>query len=99
MVAEETLRVVQAEKAAIRRQRDRAKARFEIGQGKITDLHEAQARLDAVETREVSARSALELRRTQFQETVGSAPHAALGDSPGRTFRVCPSRMTCPPGG
>ncbi len=74
VVAEETLRVVQAEKAALQHQRDRAKARFEIGQGKITDLHEAQARLDAVGSREVAAVSSLELRRAGFLETVGAAP-------------------------
>lgn len=72
--AEENLRVVQAEKTAIRRQRDRAKARFEVGQGKITDLQEAQARLDGLESREVSALSSLELRQTQFRETIGAPP-------------------------
>ena len=66
--------MVQAEKAALQHQRDRAKARFEIGQGKITDLHEAQARLDAVDSREVAARSSLELRRAGFLETIGAAP-------------------------
>lgn len=82
IVAEENLRVVQAEKAAVGQQRDRAKARFEIGQGKITDLHEAQARLDAVETREVLAQSTLQLRRTQFQETVGAPPAQLAGLAP-----------------
>jgi outer membrane protein len=74
VVAQETVRVVQAEKEAVMHQRDRALARFQVGQGKITDLHEAQARLDAVVTREVSALSALEMRRAQFLETIGSAP-------------------------
>ncbi|WP_020656491.1 TolC family outer membrane protein [Massilia niastensis] len=74
LVAEESLRVVQSEKEAVLHQRDRARARFDVGQGKITDVHEAQARLDAVTTREVSAASTLELRRTQFLETVGTAP-------------------------
>lgn len=77
LLSEETLRVVQTEKAAIQQQRDRAKARFDIGQGKITDVQEAQARLDGVLTREVSAESALELRRAQFQEITG-APAAQL---------------------
>ncbi|WP_042880948.1 TolC family protein, partial [Cupriavidus necator] len=79
VLGEETLRVVQAEKAALRQQRDRAKARFDIGQGKITDLHEAQARLDGVESREVTAQSALEQRRTRFQETVGMPPDQLSG--------------------
>jgi outer membrane protein len=76
LVAEETLRVVQAELNAVRHQRDRAKARFEVGQGRITDVEEAQARLDAVSTREVSAQSMLELRRAQFSETTGAAPQS-----------------------
>jgi outer membrane protein len=74
VVAQETLAVAQSEKSAIQHQRDRAQARFEVGQGKITDLHEAQARLDAVQTQEVSALSMLELRRAQFLETIGTEP-------------------------
>jgi outer membrane protein len=74
VVAQETLGVVQAEKGAVQHQRDRAQARFAVGQGKITDVHEAQARLDAVEAQEVTALSALELRRAQFLETIGTEP-------------------------
>jgi outer membrane protein len=74
VVAQETVGVVQAERDAIQLQRDRARARFEVGQGKITDLHEAQARLDAMDTQEVSALSSLDLRRAQFLETIGTAP-------------------------
>jgi outer membrane protein len=82
VLAGENLRVVQAEKAALGHQRDRAQARFDIGQGKITDLHEAKARLDAVETREVLAQSTLELKRTQFLETVGVPPAQLAGLAP-----------------
>jgi outer membrane protein len=74
LVAEDTLRVVQAERDAVRSQRDRAQARFAVGQDRITDVHEAQARLDAVVTREVTAQSILELRRAQFRETIGAEP-------------------------
>ena len=71
LLAEETLRVVEAEKAAIGMQRDRAQGRFDVGRGKVTDLQEAQARYDQVLTKEISARSSLELRRAQFQEAIG----------------------------
>lgn len=74
LVAQESVRVVQAELNALRHQRDRAKARFAVGQDRITDVEEAQARLDAVETRAVSVAALLELRRAQFQETTGAAP-------------------------
>lgn len=74
LLARETLRVVLAERAAIGMQRDRAQARFAVGRAAITDVQETQARYDSVLTREVSARSALELRRAQFQELTGTAP-------------------------
>lgn len=76
LVAQEALRVVEAELAAVRRQRDRAQARFDVGQGNITDVREAQARLDAVATREVAAQATVELRREEFRETTGAAPDA-----------------------
>jgi outer membrane protein len=47
LLAEENLRVAQAEKAAVALQRDRAQARFDVGRGRITDLQEAQARYDS----------------------------------------------------
>lgn len=74
VVAQEALRVEQAELAAVRQQRDRAQARFEVGHGKITEVHEAQARLDAVRARLLTAQSQLELSQARFSETVGSAP-------------------------
>lgn len=71
LLAEEGVRVAQAEKAAVTLQRDRAQARFEVGRGKVTELQEAQARLDNVFAREVSARSTLALRQAQYQALTG----------------------------
>jgi len=71
LLAEETLRVVQAEKAAVQMQRDRAQARFDVGRGRITEVQEAQARYDGVLTREVSAQSTLVQRRAQYAELTG----------------------------
>lgn len=71
LLAEETLRVVGAEKAAVGLQRERAQARFEVGRGKVTDVQEAQARYDSVLAREVSAQSTLALRRAQFEALTG----------------------------
>lgn len=71
VVAQESLRSEQAEQAALLQQRDRAQARFEVGHGRITELHEAQARLDGVQARLLTAQSALALRQEQLRETVG----------------------------
>ncbi|HEU0200705.1 MAG TPA: TolC family outer membrane protein [Burkholderiaceae bacterium] len=71
LLAQETLRVVQAEQNAVLMQRDRAQARFDVGRGKITDLQEAQARYDSVLARAVSAESTLALRQAQYEELTG----------------------------
>lgn len=71
LLAEESLRVTLAEKTAVQLQRDRAQARYDVGRGKITDLHEAQARLDSVLAKEVAAQSQLALAQAQYQEVTG----------------------------
>lgn len=71
LLAQESLRVTQAEKAAIALQRDRAQARFDVGRGRITDLQEAQARYDQVLAKEVSAQSTLTSAQTQYLELTG----------------------------
>lgn len=82
LLAQESLRTVQAEKAAVALQRDRAQARYDVGRGKITDLQEAQARLDGVAAKEVSARSTLELREAQYRELTGVAAAALAPIAP-----------------
>ena len=79
LLAQDSLRVVQAEKAAMQMQRDRAQARFELGRGRITDVQEAQARYDAVLAREVSSRSTLSLREAQYEELSGVPARALHG--------------------
>lgn len=71
LLAQESLRVARAEKAAVGMQRDRAQARFELGRGKITEVQETQARYDSVLAREVSAQSTLALRQARYQELTG----------------------------
>jgi outer membrane protein len=71
LLAQEHVRVVAAEKAAVQMQRDRAMARFDVGRAKVTDVQETQARYDSVLTKEVSAQSTLALRQAQYQELTG----------------------------
>jgi outer membrane protein len=88
LLAQENMRVVEAEKAAVGMQRDRAQARFEVGRGRITEVQETQARYDSVLTREVSARSTLALRQAQFQELTGVPAEGLAVLRPG--FRPVP---------
>ncbi|MDN3922930.1 TolC family outer membrane protein [Roseateles violae] len=82
--AQENLRVTLAEKAAIAMQRERAQARFDVGRGKATDLQEARARYDQILSKEINARSLLELRRAQFEETTGAAADGVAALAPGQ---------------
>lgn len=77
LLAAEHLRVVQAEKAAVGMQRERAQARFEVGRARVTDVQETQARYDSVLAREIAAQSTLALRESQFEELTG-APATGL---------------------
>jgi outer membrane protein len=79
LLAEESVRVTQAERAAVRMQLERTQARFEAGRDKITDVQQAQARHDSVVAREISAQSELALRQAQYRELTG-APAAGLAD-------------------
>ncbi|MGD8232244.1 outer membrane channel protein TolC [Vibrio sp. TRT 1302] len=57
--AQDNLEFVQAEKAAVGRQLEQTKQRFEVGLSAITDVHDAQAQYDAVLADEVIAQNDL----------------------------------------
>lgn len=63
LVAQDNLATVRAEKKAIAEQLELAKRSFEVGTSTITDQQEAQARFDLIQSREIEANNALELRR------------------------------------
>jgi outer membrane protein len=69
--AQENLVFAKAEKAAIARELDQAKQRFEVGLIAITDVHEAQARHDLAVSQEIQASSQVETARDTLRETVG----------------------------
>ncbi|MCW5656493.1 MAG: TolC family outer membrane protein [Burkholderiaceae bacterium] len=87
LLAQESLRVTQSEKAAVALQRDRAQARFDVGRGRITDLQEAQARYDQTLAKEVSAQSTLASAQAQYLELTGVP---AQGLAPLRPFAPTP---------
>ncbi|MEZ8607422.1 outer membrane channel protein TolC [Vibrio sp. 10N.261.55.F4] len=57
--AQDNLEFVRAEKAAVARQLEQTKQRFEVGLSAITDVHDAQAQYDAVLADEVLAENTL----------------------------------------
>ncbi len=73
LLAQDTSRLVAAQKAAIKEQLDNAQARFDAGRAKITDVREAQARYDAILASEIEADSELTMRRAEYREATGEA--------------------------
>ena len=68
--AEDSLEFARAENAAIARQLDQAKQRFEVGLIAITSVHEAQAAFDQSRADLIQAENALDNAREALQEII-----------------------------
>jgi outer membrane protein len=73
LLAQDTVRLTAAQKAATKEQLDTAQARFDAGRAKITDVRDAQARYDAILASEIAAQSDLVMRRAEYREVTGAA--------------------------
>lgn len=71
LLAEETVRHLEAEKRAILEHLNRARKAYEVGLASITDTHEAQARHDLVAAQEIGARHALAVSREALGKVTG----------------------------
>lgn len=82
VAAEEKMRVIDAQKAAISQQLALAKKSFEVGVATITDTDETQTRYDAILSQEIAASNDLEIKREVFAQLTALDPEklAAIGD-------------------
>ena len=71
LAAQDTLGLVQAQKAATSEQLAQAKRNFEVGTATITDTHEAQSRFDLINAQEIAAHNDLENKRRALQLITG----------------------------
>lgn len=69
--AMDNLEFVRAEKAAVGRQLEQTKQRFEVGLSAITDVHDAQAQYDSVLADEILAENALTNSYEELREITG----------------------------
>lgn len=74
--ATDSLRFSESEKAAIGRQLEQARQRFEVGLIAITDIHEAQARYDLTVAQEIEARNQLTNALEALREVTGTGYEA-----------------------
>lgn len=82
LAAQDTLGLVQAQKAAVGEQRASAQRNFEVGNTTITDTREAQARFDLVTAQEIAADNDLRVKRAALDQLVGRYGTAPLPLAP-----------------
>jgi outer membrane protein len=70
--AEDTVTSFDAELRAIERQLQRAQRAFELGAGTVTDVHEAQARLDGTRARRIGALNERQVARENLRRTINA---------------------------
>lgn len=90
--AQDNLVFVRAEKAAVGRQLEQTKQRFEVGLSAITDVHDAQAQYDQVLADEVLAENALTNSYESLREITGQE-HKDLNILDTRRFTASPSTV------
>jgi outer membrane protein len=72
LIAEDTVQLTAAQKAAIAEDLDQAKRNFEVGSATVTDTYEAQARYDLIVAQELAAASNLEIKRRTLQQLINA---------------------------
>ncbi len=85
--AQDSLEFVRAEKAAVARQLEQTKQRFEVGLSAITDVHDAQAQYDSVLANEIVAENNLINSYETLREITGRE-HTQLNVLDTDTFSV-----------
>jgi outer membrane protein len=79
LLAQDKIELIQAQKNAISKQLEQAKANFDVGTATITDFNEAQARFDLVQAQEIAAMSDLEVKKRAIQSIIGQMPATLSG--------------------
>jgi outer membrane protein len=74
LMAQDNIELLGAQKSAIHRQLEQAKANFEVGTSTITDVNEAQARYDLTLAQEIAAINQLEIKKRSVQAIIGDMP-------------------------
>lgn len=87
-LAEESLRVLREQQAALDRALAEAQERFRVGDAPITDTHEATARAQAIKAQVLAAETELELKQIALSDTTGLPPQSLHPQLPGQDFSV-----------
>ncbi|MBI5659528.1 MAG: TolC family outer membrane protein [Nitrosomonadales bacterium] len=74
LMAQDSVQLAGAQKAAISEQLEQARRNFEVGTTTITDTHEAQARYDLTHAQEIAAQSNMEIKLRALQQLTNAVP-------------------------
>ena len=83
LLAEVTIELNDAQKAAVSEQLAQAKRNFEVGVATITDTNEAQAKYDSIVAQEIVSRNDLDNKRTALRAIIGRFPKSLKKLGPG----------------
>lgn len=91
-LAEESLRVLQLQQAAVQRAFDEAQDRFKLGAVPVTDTHEAAARLAAVRAQVLAAAADLQVKRGLLADSTGLPGPSLMARLPAGRYDALPPR-------
>lgn len=76
LIAQDKITLMTAQKSAIVRQLDQAKAFYDAGSATITDVNEAQARYDLIVAQEIAAMNEHQIAKRALQAITGEIPQS-----------------------
>jgi protease secretion system outer membrane protein len=82
LLAQENIELSTRQIQALKEQQALAKRSFEVGDSSITDVDDAQARLDLAEAQRIESQSALEINLKKLADLTGSPPSSLKAPSP-----------------
>jgi outer membrane protein len=90
LVASQSRDATQSQQDAIAGQLDLVTRNFQVGMATITDIHEAQSRLDLVRAQVVSTRNDLAVRKAELERIIGepTEPRTELGENDERAVEL-----------
>lgn len=81
-IAQKNLQVLQQQVSSIQKIAVEMRDRFNIGSSPVTDIHEAEARLAAMQAQQLSAELDLENKKNMLADTIGQSPDTIVALMP-----------------
>lgn len=97
VVAAESVRVLRLQQASVERARTEARDRFEIGDAKVTDTHEASARAESIKAQLLAAEAELQVKQAALADVTGMPVEAMQLLQPNKDTAQAVASSNLPP--